>query len=113
MTPRCVLQHHWALFSFVYKFVGPFGGSVDFQADAFAAARALAEGRDPYLALLEEERQQQLDKMLHAIESEMARLEDLRAHHAKDGGHLIDWLDREIDDLESRHAWLEAKRTEV
>ena len=60
MTPRCVLQHHWALFSFVYKFVGPFGGSVDFQADAFAAARALAEGRDPYLALLEEERQQQL-----------------------------------------------------
>jgi len=60
-----------------------------------------------------EERQQQLDKMLHAIESEMARLEDLRVYHAEDGGHLIDWLDREIDDLESRHAWLEAKRTEV
>ncbi len=63
--------------------------------------------------LTPEERQQQLDKMLHSLESEMARLEDLRAHHADEGGHLIDWLDREIDDLESRHAWLEAKRSEV
>lgn len=59
------------------------------------------------------ERQQQLDTMLHAVESEMGRLEDLRAHHADEGGHLIDWLDREIEDLERRHAWLVAKRAEV
>lgn len=59
------------------------------------------------------ERQQQLDTMLHAAESEMARLEDLRAHHARDGGHLIDWLDREIGDLDRRVAWLESKRAEL
>lgn len=63
--------------------------------------------------LTPEERQQQLDKMVHTVESEMARLEDLRAHHAEDGGHLIDWLDREIGDLERRHAWLEAKRSAI
>lgn len=59
------------------------------------------------------ERVEQIDKMLHSAESELARLEDLRAHHAEDGGHLIDWLDREIDDLERRHAWLETKRAAI
>lgn len=57
-----------------------------------------------------DERYQQLDMLLHAVDSELARLEELRAHHADEGGHLIDWLDREIEDLERRHAWLQAKR---
>jgi len=44
------------------------------------------------------------------IENELARLEELRGHHADDADHLIDWLDREIEELVSRHDWIVQKR---
>lgn len=67
-----------------------------------------------FLDLLDHDaRVQQIDMLAHAADSEMARLEALRDHHTVDGGHLIEWLDREIEDLARRRDWLEAKRARV
>ena len=60
-----------------------------------------------------EDRHAQVDLLVHAVDNELARLEELRAHHADEGGHLIDWLDRELEDLESRRAWLNSKRDQL
>ncbi|MEQ8321819.1 MAG: hypothetical protein RH946_16255 [Rhodospirillales bacterium] len=60
-----------------------------------------------------DERLLQLDLLSDSVENELARLEDLRAHHADDSVHLIEWLDREIEDLERRLEWLKAKRNRV
>jgi DNA-binding PadR family transcriptional regulator len=51
---------------------------------------------------------QQLDLLAEASESELVRLSDLRRHHADDPGHLVEWLDHEIGQLEARLAWLAA-----
>ena len=59
------------------------------------------------------DRHAQIDLLVHAVDNELARLEELRAHHADEGGHLIDWLDRELADLESRRAWLNSKREQL
>ncbi|MBO6949351.1 MAG: hypothetical protein JJ855_15330 [Rhodospirillales bacterium] len=59
------------------------------------------------------ERILQIDLLIDAVENELARLEDLRAHHSDDSVHLIEWLDREIEDLERRVDWLKAKRARV
>jgi len=59
------------------------------------------------------ERLLQLDLLSDSVENELARLEDLRAHHADDSVHLIEWLDREIEDLERRLDWINAKRARV
>ena len=53
-----------------------------------------------------EDRRVQLAMMIEASESELARLADLRARHAGEPGHLIEWLDREIAAVEDRLAWL-------
>ena len=37
-------------------------------------------------------------------------LEELRGHYSDDAGHLVDWLDREIEELVSRHDWIVQKR---
>lgn len=55
----------------------------------------------------------QIDLLSDAVDNELARLEDLRAHHADDSSHLIEWLDREIGDLERRLDWLKSKRERV
>ncbi len=60
-----------------------------------------------------DERILQLDLLADAVENELARLEDLRAHHVDDSVHLTEWLDREIEDLERRIEWLKAKRKRV
>jgi len=60
-----------------------------------------------------DERILQLDLLADAVENELARLEDLRAHHVDDSVHLTEWLDREIEDLERRIEWLKAKRERV
>lgn len=60
-----------------------------------------------------DEQAQQMDLMTHAVENELARLEDLRVHHADEGGHLIEWLDREIEDLERRRDWLTDKQSRL
>jgi len=60
-----------------------------------------------------DDRRLQLDLLFDTVDNELARLEQLRAHHADDSVHLIEWLDREIEDLERRLDWLKAKRNRV
>ncbi len=63
-----------------------------------------------YMDLLDTAAQKtQLELLSDAVDNELARLEVLHAHHANEGGHLIEWLDREIEDLERRRDWLDAK----
>jgi DNA-binding PadR family transcriptional regulator len=52
-----------------------------------------------------EERRIQAEVLEEACERELTRLMDLRSHHAESGGLLIDWLDHEISEIESRRAW--------
>ena len=52
----------------------------------------------------------QMNMLGSTIENELARLEELRGHHSDDAGHLVDWLDREIEELVSRHDWIVQKR---
>ena len=40
------------------------------------------------------------------IDTELARLEDLRRHHDDGKGHLLDWLDYKIEELQRRLIWL-------
>ena len=48
----------------------------------------------------------QIEIMLETAETELARLLDLQRHHAGDTGHLMVWLNHEIEDLERRITWL-------
>ena len=60
-----------------------------------------------FLHLLEEDdRRAQADILAEAADNELARLDDLRQHHAGDEGYLIPWLDHDIHLLESRLSWL-------
>lgn len=52
----------------------------------------------------------QADILVEACESELARLDDLRQHHAEDPGYLVEWLDHDISLLENRLNWLEMFR---
>ncbi|MEK7820370.1 MAG: hypothetical protein AAB543_04600 [Pseudomonadota bacterium] len=55
----------------------------------------------------EGDRRTQVDLLVEACEKELARLEDLRAHHAGDPGFLALWLDQDIAALKRRIDWLE------
>lgn len=67
-----------------------------------------------FLHLLEDADQRtQADLLLEVCESELTRLEDLRAHHADDAGYLVQWLDHDIAQSESRLVWLENFRREL
>lgn len=50
----------------------------------------------------------QIDLLLEAAEGELARLKDLRAHHGDDAGHILDWLNHDIEVLQQRIDWLQA-----
>ena len=50
----------------------------------------------------------QADLLVAAVEREIARLDDLRAHTNSHAGFLPDWLDHHLTELEARRAWLEA-----
>ena len=64
-----------------------------------------------FLHLLEiGQQREQADHLIENCETELARLDDLRAHHGKDPGHLAAWLDHEIDQLEAHLDWLESFR---
>ena len=94
--------------------------------------RITAEGRDELLRLLESnvrppvselnkliialkvrflhlldrpQRQLQLEMLSEMCERELARLTDLRSHHAAEPGHLVAWLDREIAQTRERLDW--------
>jgi len=61
-----------------------------------------------YLHLLEKDQQRnQAHLLAERAETELVRLLDLRDHYAGEPGHLIDWLNREISELENRLVWLE------
>jgi hypothetical protein len=47
----------------------------------------------------------QADLLVDVCERELARLVDLRRHHAEDAGYLPAWLDHDIGLVESRLAW--------
>lgn len=55
------------------------------------------------------EQRAQADLLIEMVEGELARLLDLRGAFAGDGDgcHLLDWLDHDIQALETRLAWLE------
>lgn len=56
------------------------------------------------------EQRTQIDLLMDSVESELARLADLRGHSAAEDGAasaLVAWLDHEIDALERRLDWLE------
>ncbi|GAB6053368.1 hypothetical protein JCM17960_21880 [Magnetospira thiophila] len=60
-----------------------------------------------FLHLLDpEDRRNQADMLIEVCETELLRLEDLRAHHALDGGYLVAWLDHDISQHEQQVAWL-------
>ena len=51
------------------------------------------------------EQKAQLELFMEAAESDLARIEDLRHHHANDRGFLQGWPDHDKDWLEARLAW--------
>ncbi|MBL4614918.1 MAG: hypothetical protein JKY27_08600 [Magnetovibrio sp.] len=53
---------------------------------------------------------EQADLLIENCETELARLDDLHAYHAKDQGYLTDWLEHDIEQLEKHLDWLEAFR---
>jgi hypothetical protein len=53
-----------------------------------------------------DEQRNQIDLMLEACESELARFEDLRSYHEDDPGYLTGWLDHDISRLVTRLDWL-------
>ncbi|MFL2668905.1 MAG: hypothetical protein ACJ0HT_04935 [Alphaproteobacteria bacterium] len=55
----------------------------------------------------------QIEMMVEACEGELARLADLRDHHRKDSGYLIDWLGHEIGQVSDRLKWLRNLRTSL
>lgn len=59
------------------------------------------------------EQQNQADMLTERAETELHRLMDLRDYYADEPGHLIDWLEREIKDLNARLNWLENFRKAV
>lgn len=64
-----------------------------------------------FLHLLDRDDQiAQADLLVEVCENELARLDDLRHHHADDDGFVIAWLDHETGQAESRLKWLESFR---
>ncbi len=49
----------------------------------------------------------QADILAEVSERELARLTDLRQRDAEEAGHLVAWLDHEIDQARARLAWYE------
>ena len=55
----------------------------------------------------------QAELLIDACEDEIARLADLRRHHAADAGYLTRWLDHDLQALEERRTWLAEFRDEM
>ncbi|TCS60849.1 hypothetical protein [Varunaivibrio sulfuroxidans] len=53
-----------------------------------------------------DEQNDQAELLIEAAQTELARIEDLRAHHADDGGFLVAWLDHDISQIERNLKWL-------
>jgi DNA-binding PadR family transcriptional regulator len=48
----------------------------------------------------------QTDLLIDRAEQELLRLFDLRDHYIQEPGHIVDWLDQGIGELEGRLKWL-------
>ncbi|MBT3237994.1 MAG: hypothetical protein HOL37_06960 [Rhodospirillaceae bacterium] len=60
-----------------------------------------------FLHLLESaDRIDQAELLIEMTENELARLDDLCAHHTNNEGYLVVWLQHDIELLESRLDWL-------
>lgn len=53
----------------------------------------------------DEVRREQVDQLVMLHETELARLSDLKRHHAGDSGYLAAWLDHDVAQAEARLAW--------
>ena len=59
-----------------------------------------------FLHLLDPAEQRlQAEALAELSERELARLTELRAHHARSAGHLASWLDQDIDQVAKRLDW--------
>ena len=59
------------------------------------------------------EQARQADLLIEGVDTELARLDDLRQSHANDAGHLTAWLDHDIAQLENHLGWLENLREKI
>ena len=67
-----------------------------------------------FLHLIESVEQiRQIDLMIEAADTEIARIDDLRDSHANAPGYLSDWLDHDIRQLENHLQWLESLREKL
>jgi hypothetical protein len=67
-----------------------------------------------FLHLIESAEQiRQIDLMIEAADTEIARIDDLRDSHANAPGYLSDWLDHDIRQLENHLQWLESLREKL
>ena len=55
----------------------------------------------------------QTNLLIERAEQELFRLFDLRDHYIQEPGYIVDWLDQEIGELESRLKWLSTFRGKV
>ncbi|MDJ0949003.1 MAG: hypothetical protein QNJ94_08780 [Alphaproteobacteria bacterium] len=60
--------------------------------------------------LASEDQREQLEALVELYNTELARLEDLKAHHTGEPGHLVAWLEHDIGQLQARIDWLEELR---
>ena len=79
------------------------------EASDFSKLAIALKLRFMHLLSLAEQRDQ-AESLIEMRQSEAARLIDLRAAHADEGGHFLRWLDREIDRTQDDLAWLEDLR---
>ena len=63
--------------------------------------------------LLQADQRAQADQFIDMCDTELARLDDLLAHHDSEGGHLIEWLKHDIHRLEARLSWLTVFRDKL
>lgn len=54
------------------------------------------------------EQREQAEQLVELFETELARLEDLRRSYEGEPGHLISWLDHDIDQVRNRLDWFQA-----
>jgi len=67
-----------------------------------------------FLHLLDDDTKKvQADLLLDRVETELARLLDLRQGFSSKEGYFVRWLEREIDELESRADWLQAFKNDL
>ena len=59
------------------------------------------------------EQARQADLLIEGVDTELARLDDLRRSHANSSGHLTSWLDHDISQLENHLGWLENLRKSI